>query len=149
MRVGIAADHGGLSLKDQIVEALRGEGYTIVDFGAVRLDLTDDYPDFVIPMAQAVARCEVDRGIAICGSGVGASIAANKVRGIRAGLCADYYSAHQGVEHNNMNVLCLGARVVSFPLAWDLVQAFLTAQFSHDVRHKRRLEKIARLEGKK
>jgi ribose 5-phosphate isomerase B len=148
MHIGVAADHGGLALKEEIVTALRKEGHTVLDFGATRLDLADDYPDFVIPMAQAVARREVERGIAICGSGVGASIAANKVPGVRAGLCADYYSAHQGVEHDNMNVLCLGARVIGPSLALDLTQAFLKAHFTDEERHKRRLGKVEKLESK-
>ncbi|MGH7847097.1 MAG: RpiB/LacA/LacB family sugar-phosphate isomerase [Candidatus Binatia bacterium] len=148
MRIGVAADHGGLALKEQIVTALRNEGHTIIDFGATQLDWADDYPDFVVPMAQAVSRHEVERGIAICGSGVGASIAANKVSGVRAGLCADCYSAHQGVEHDSMNVLCLGARVIGPSLALDLAQAFLKAEFTHEERHKRRLAKIDKLESR-
>jgi ribose 5-phosphate isomerase B len=148
MRIGIAADHGGLALKVLIATALRNEGHTVVDFGAVQLDLADDYPDFVVPMAQAVARLEVERGVAICGSGVGASIAANKVSGVRAGLSGDCYSAHQGVEHDDMNVLCLGARVTGPSLALELTQAFLRAQFTNEERHRRRLAKIAQLDGK-
>jgi RpiB/LacA/LacB family sugar-phosphate isomerase len=149
MRIGIAADHGGLALKVLIVTALRNEGHTVADFGAAQLNMEDDYPDFVVPMAQAVARREVERGVAICGSGVGASIAANKVPGVRAALCGDCYSAHQGVEHDDMNVLCLGARVTGPSLALELTQAFLKAQFTSEERHARRLAKIAQLDGNK
>ncbi|HWP59706.1 MAG TPA: RpiB/LacA/LacB family sugar-phosphate isomerase [Candidatus Acidoferrales bacterium] len=147
MRVGVAADHGGFPLKEQIVAALKTDGHSVVDFGAERLDPADDYPDFVIPLARAVAQAEVDRGIAICGSGVGASVAANKVPGVRAGLCGDCYSVRQGVEHDDMNVLCLGARVVGFALAWELVRIFLNAKFTGEERHRRRLAKIANLEA--
>ena len=147
MRVGLAADHGGLELKERIADSLRGEGYEIMDFGAAELDRDDDYPDFVIPLARSVADGKVDRGIAICGSGVGACVAANKVPGVRAGLIHDVYSAHQGVEDDNMNVLCLGARVMGYALAWELVQTFLAAGFKGDERFKRRLHKIAELEG--
>jgi ribose 5-phosphate isomerase B len=147
MRIGVAADHGGLDLKKPIVTALHNEGHTVIDFGATQLDLADDYPDFVIPLARAVSRGEVDRGVAICGSGVGASVAANKVSGVRAGLCSDCYSARQGVEHDDMNVLCLGARVIGFALAWELTESFLNAQFTAEERHQRRLAKIAKLES--
>lgn len=146
MRLGIAADHGGWQLKEELAAALRNEGHEVVDFGAQRLDPADDYPDFVVPLAQAIARGEVERGVAVCGSGVGASITANKVPGVRAALCVDCYSARQGVEHDDMNLLCLGGRVVGFALAWELVQAFLNARFSGEERHRRRLAKMQRLE---
>jgi ribose 5-phosphate isomerase B len=146
MRLGIAADHGGWQLKEELAAALRNEGHEVVDFGARRLDPADDYPDFVIPLAQAIAKGEVERGLAVCGSGVGASIAANKVRGVRAALCLDCYSARQGVEHDDMNLLCLGGRVVGFALAWELVRIFLDARFSGEERHRRRLAKVQRLE---
>jgi ribose 5-phosphate isomerase B len=146
MRIGVAADHGGVELKDKIVEAMRRQGHEIVDFGAHSVAPGDDYPDFVVPLAHAVAKAEVERGIAVCGSGVGASIAANKVRGVRACLCHDYFSAHQGVEDDAMNVLCLGGRVVGHALAWELVQAFLAAKFSGAERHSRRLAKVTALE---
>ncbi len=146
MQIGIAADHGGFELKGQVTQALRDSGHHVRDFGADRLDPGEDYPDFVIPLAKAVAGGEVERGLAICGSGVGASIAANKVAGVRAALIHEVYSAHQGVEHDNMNVLCLGARVVGFALAWDLMQSFLAARFSGAERHRRRLAKLEALE---
>ena len=146
MRVGLAADHGGFEMKQALAEGLRRQGYQVVDFGAARLDDGDDYPDFVVPLAQAVASGAVERGIALCGSGIGASVAANKIVGVRAGLVHDGYSAHQGVEHDAMNVLCLGARVIGPALAADLVRIFLSAEFSGEGRHRRRLAKIAVLE---
>ena len=146
MRVGIAADHGGLTLKEQLAESLRGSGYEVVDFGAHRLDPGDDYPDFVIPLAKAIGAREIERGVAICGSGVGASIAANKVPGVRAGLIHDVFSAHQGVEDDNMNVFCLGGKVIGSALAWELLQKFLAARFSGAPRHLRRIEKVQAIE---
>ncbi|MDH4268650.1 MAG: RpiB/LacA/LacB family sugar-phosphate isomerase [Deltaproteobacteria bacterium] len=147
MRVGIAADHGGFALKGQIAEALRAADYEVVDFGAQELNPADDYPDFIIPMAKAVAGGGVDRGVAVCGSGVGACVAANKIPGVRAALILDVFSAHQGVEDDDMNVICLGGRVTGFALAWDLLQAFLTARFIGADRHRRRLGKVAALEN--
>lgn len=149
MRVGIAADHGGFALKAPVAEALRAAGYEVVDFGAHKLDPADDYPDLITPMAQAVAGGAVDRGVALCGSGVGACVAANKVAGVRAALILDIFSAHQGVEDDDMNVICLGGRVTGFALAWDLIQAFLTARFTGGERHQRRLDKISALEGRR
>jgi len=149
MRIGIAADHGGLTLKGQLADSLRGLGYEVVDFGAHHLDPEDDYPDFVIPLANAIAAGEVDRGVAICGSGVGASIAANKVPGVRAGLIHDVFSAHQGVEDDDMNVFCLGGNVIGSALAWELLQAFLSAHFSAAPRHRRRVAKVQALEKQK
>jgi ribose 5-phosphate isomerase B len=146
MRVGIAADHGGFELKTNLASALEAAGYEVVDFGARELVAGDDYPDFVVPMARAVASGEVDRGLAICGSGVGASVAANKVRGVRAALITDPFSAHQGVEDDDMNVMCLGGRVSGHALAWELVQMFLNARFKGAERFKRRLAKISELE---
>jgi ribose 5-phosphate isomerase B len=146
MRVGIAADHGGFELKTQLAEAIRSLGYEVVDLGAHEYDPDDDYPDFVIPLARSVAQGEVDRGIAVCGSGVGACVAANKIRGVRAGLISEVFSAHQGVEDDDMNVMCLGGRVSCFALAWDHIQVFLTAQFKGEERFHRRLGKIAALE---
>lgn len=146
MRVGMAADHGGFALKEQISEVLRGEGYEVVDFGAYILNPEDDYPDYIVPLARAVAQKEVDRGVAICGSGVGAAIAASKVPGVRAALITDAYSAHQGVEHDDMNLICLGGWVTGYALARDLIQGFLKASFSGLERHQRRLDKVARLE---
>ena len=146
MRVGIAADHGGFALKEQVAESLRGSGYEVVDFGAHQLNPGDDYPDFIIPLARAVAAGEVERGVALCGSGVGASIAANKVPGVRAGLIHDVFSAHQGVEDDDMNVFCLGGKVIGSALAWELIETFLAAHFSGAQRHKRRLAKVQALE---
>lgn len=146
MRVGLAADHGGFELKEQMLEELRGAGYEIVDYGAQEYYAQDDYPDFVVPLARAVAQGEVDRGIAICGSGVGASVAANKVRGVRAALIHDSFSAHQGVEDDDMNIMCLGGRVTCYALAWELIQTFLKSRFKGLPRFQRRLDKVAALE---
>lgn len=146
LRIGIATDHGGFALKDDLVARLRAAGYTIIDFGAHALIPDDDYPDYVVPLARAVAAGELERGIAICGSGVGASVCANKIRGVRAALIHDHFSAHQSVEDDHMNVLCLGARVIGAELAWDVVLEFLDARPSSDKRHLRRLEIVARLE---
>src|SRR5215475_10160172 len=146
MRIGIATDHGGFWLKEDLLARLAAAGHEVVDFGADRLDSGDDYPDYVIPLAQAVAAGEVGRGIAVCGSGVGASVCANKVPGVRAGLISDHFSARQGVEDDDMNIICLGARTMGSFLAWDLVEAFLAAEFSHADRHMRRLAKVASLE---
>lgn len=146
MRIGIAADHAGFAVKEELKKDLQGASHEIVDFGARRLDPEDDYPDFVAPLARAVAKGEVERGIAICGSSIGACIAANKVAGARAGPCSDHYSAHQGVEHDDMNVICLGGRVIGYALAWEMIQTFLAARFSGEERHRRRLKKIAALE---
>jgi len=147
MRVGIATDHGGYALKEELVSHLRTDGYEVVDFGAHAFDAADDYPDFVVPLARAVAAGEVDRGVAICGSGVGASVCANKVAGIRAGLVHDHFSAQQGVQDDDMNVICMGGRTVGPAVAWDLVQTFLACAFSHAERHVRRLDKVASLEA--
>ena len=149
MRVGIATDHGGLSLKEEFVSQLREAGHEVVDFGAHSLNSGDDYPDFVIPLARAVAAGKVDRGVAICGSGVGASVCANKVPGVRAGLVHDHFSAKQGVEEDHTNILCMGGRTVGPEVAWDLVQTFLAAQFSQAERHLRRLGKVTSLEAGK
>jgi ribose 5-phosphate isomerase B len=146
MRVGVAADHGGFSLKEILKRQLSLQGFEVIDFGAYALEPGDDYPDFVIPLAQAVAQHELERGLAICGSGVGACMAANKVPGVRACLIHDYYSAHQGVEHDDMNLLCLGGQIVGEALARDLVHAFLNARFTGEERHRRRLAKITALQ---
>ncbi len=145
LRVAIGADHGGFALKDYIVRCLR-EAYQLLDLGAFTLDPQDDYPDYAAAVARAVASGEAERGVVICGSGVGACIVANKVPGVRACLCHDTYSAHQGVEHDDMNVLCLGARVVGGELAEELVTAFLKAEFSGDERHCRRLQQVLTIE---
>jgi ribose 5-phosphate isomerase B len=147
MKIGIAADHGGYALKKFIHPYLISLGYEVKDFGAFELDDKDDYPDFVVPLAKAVASREVDRGLAICGSGVGASVAANKIVGVRAALVHDHFSAHQGVEDDNLNLLCLGGRVIGNMLAQEIVQTFLNAQFTGFERHLRRLHKVHLLEN--
>jgi ribose 5-phosphate isomerase B len=146
MRIGIATDHGGFELKEDVRVRLHQAGHMVIDFGAHLLVPDDDYPDFVIPLGQAVAAGKVDRGVAICGSGVGASVCLNKVRGVRACLIEDHFSARQGVEDDNLNVLCLGGRIEGPELAWDLIQTFLAAKFSQAERHLRRLRKEAALE---
>jgi ribose 5-phosphate isomerase B len=144
--IGIAADHGGFELKLKITELLKSAGYPVVDFGAHALVPGDDFPDFVVPLAQAVAAGKVAKGLALCGSGVGACVAANKVRGARAALITDPFSAHQGVEDDHMNLICLGGRVTGYALSWDLIQIFLKARYKGEERFKRRLAKIAKLE---
>ena len=146
MKIALAADHGGFEMKQALITKLRGVGHEVSDFGAAKLDPDDDYPDYIIPLARAVAAGEVDRGIVICGSGVGASVAANKIAGIRAGLCHDHYSVRQGVEDDDMNVLCLGGRVMGIEVAWDHAQTFIAAMFSGAERHVRRLTKVSQLE---
>jgi ribose 5-phosphate isomerase B len=146
MRVGIAADHGGFELKEQLQQELKSLGHMVVDYGAHEYAPQDDYPDLVVPLARAVAQGEVERGLAFCGSGVGASVAANKVPGARAALITDPFSAHQGVEDDDMNIICLGGRVTGYALAWELIQIFLKAKFKGGDRFKRRLDKINALE---
>lgn len=146
MRIGIAADHGGFAMKERIAEAIKSTGNDVTDFGALLLDPADDYPDFVIPLAKAVAGGEVDRGIALCSSGVGASIVANKIPGVHAALINDNFSAHQGVEDDDMNIICLGSLVIGNALALELVETFIAASFSGAERHRRRLAKIEVLE---
>jgi RpiB/LacA/LacB family sugar-phosphate isomerase len=146
MRIGIAADHGGFELKVYLAERVRAAGHEVVDFGAATLNPGDDFPDFVVPLARAVAAGAVSRGIALCGSGVGAAIVANKVPGARACLISDSFSARQGVEDDAMNVLCLGGLTVGHALAWELVQAFLSATYLGSERFARRLAKVAELE---
>ncbi len=146
MRIGIAADHGGFELKTQLILTLTVAGYLVTDFGAAELVEGDDYPDFVVPLARAVSAGEISRGLAICGSGVGASVAANKVSGVRAALISDSFSAHQGVEDDHMNVMCLGGRIIGTALAWELVQAFLNAEYKNEEKYARRLAKVAALE---
>lgn len=145
LSVAVGADHGGFALKKELVPRL-GESYEVLDLGAHELDTTDDYPDFVRTVTQAVISGRAERGIIICGSGVGAAVAANKVPGVRAAICHDIYSAHQGVEHDDMNVLCLGARVIGSELARELAIAFLEARFTGEERHRRRLEKVLAIE---
>jgi ribose 5-phosphate isomerase B len=142
MKIGIATDHGGFGLKQELVSRLRAAGHEVVDFGANELNAGDDYPDFVFPLAKAVAAGELARGIAICGSGGGASVCANQVRGVRACLIHDHFSAKQGVEDDHMNILCMGGRTVGAEVAWDLVSTFVAAEFSGAERHLRRLKKV-------
>ncbi len=146
MRIAIAADHAGFSLKQELLPFLKDTGHQIADLGAYQYDGLDDYPDFAKAVADAVAMGKADRGIVVCGSGVGAGIAASKVMGVRASVCHDTYSAHQGVEHDDMNVLCLGGRIVGIEVARELVTAFLTAQFTGEDRHQRRLNKLKAIE---
>jgi ribose 5-phosphate isomerase B len=148
VRIGIAADHGGFKLKEFLVKILSEGNYEVIDFGDRNLRNDDDYPDFVIPLADAVANGTVERGIAICGSGVGACIAVNKVVGARGGLITEKFSAKQGVEDDNMNIICLGGRVITQSLARELVNIFLKAKFSGAERHKRRLAKVAAIENR-
>ena len=145
--IGIASDHGGYELKEYLAGKLREAGHEVIEFGDRQSKPDDDYPDFVVPLARAVARGDLQRGVAICGSGVGASVAANKVAGVRACLIHETFSAHQGVEDDDLNVICLGGLVVGRALAWELVQTFLAARFSGTERHRRRLAKVADLEN--
>jgi ribose 5-phosphate isomerase B len=145
-RIGIAADHGGFTLKQHLAAMLTKSGYEVVDFGNLQDDADDDYPDYVLPLAHALARGEVDRGVAVCGSGVGACVAANKVAGVRACLINDSFSARQGVEDDDLNMICLGGRVIGNSLAWELLKIFLAAAFSRAARHCRRLAKVSQLE---
>lgn len=146
MKVGVAADHGGFDLKEELKSVLAKAGHEVKDFGAFKLDSEDDYPDLVVPLAKAVGSKEVEKGIAICGSGVGAAIAANKINGVRAALINDHFSAHQGVEDDDMNLLCLGGRITGVMAAQEYVKAFLQASFSGAERHQRRLQKVKQLE---
>jgi ribose 5-phosphate isomerase B len=148
MRVAIASDSGGFALKGEVVPWLCCLGCEVVDFGAYQLNPADEYPEFVIPFARAVAAGQIERGVALCGSGVGASIAANKVPGVRAGLIHDVFSAHQGVEDNDMNIICLGGKVVGPALALELIETFVTAHFSGAPRYRRRLWEVQALEHK-
>jgi ribose 5-phosphate isomerase B len=146
MKIAIATDHGGYPLKAEMIQALKRAGHEPIDLGAFSIDPNDDYPDFALAVGKAVQSHQAERGIVICGSGVGACVAANKLKGIRAGLCHDTYSAHQGVEHDNMNVLCLGARVIGSELAREIVLAFAGAIFNGEERHVRRLNKVLKIE---
>jgi ribose 5-phosphate isomerase B len=147
MKIAVAADHAGYELKNHLRGVIEKLGHTVTDLGAHNAE-PSDYPDFAEAIGKAVQSGAVERGVLICGSGVGASIAANKLHGIRAAICHDAYSAHQGVEHDNMNILVLGSRVIGPALAEDLVEAFLKANFTNEARHVRRLEKVNRLESK-
>jgi ribose 5-phosphate isomerase B len=146
MRVGIATDHGGFGLKEDLIARLRAAGHELIDFGSYSLDPDDDYPDHIIPLARAVALGTVERGVAVCGSGVGASVCANKIPGVRAGLVSDHFSARQGVEDDHMNMICMGGRTIGSFAAWDIIEAFLAASYSQAPRHLRRLAKVAALE---
>ena len=148
MNIGLAADHGGFELKEKIKAHLKDSGHEVSDFGAHEYNNNDDYPDFIIPMAKSVAGGSVERGIAVCGSGVGASVAANKISGVRAALIHEGFSAHQGVEDDDINILCLGGRVIGPELAFELIDTFLKARFSGAERHLRRLSKVNALEKK-
>lgn len=147
MKIGIAADHAGFELKEKIAPYVRELGHEVKDFGAYQMNKQDDYPDFAVPLARAVAGKEVEKGIAICGSGVGASIAANKIAGARAALVNDHFSAHQGVEDDDMNIICIGARITGEMAAQEFIYAFLAANFSNEERHLRRLNKVKELES--
>jgi len=146
MKTGIAADHAGFEQKQQLIKQLKSDGYDVVDYGAFAFDAEDDYPDIIVPLAKAIAAGEVDRGIAVCGSGVGVSIAANKIHGVRAALVTENYSAHQGVEHDDMNLLCLGGRVIGPALIYELSITFLKAAYHGEARFQRRLDKVIALE---
>jgi ribose 5-phosphate isomerase B len=148
MKVGVGADHGGFEMKQQLTQLLSAEGYEVVDFGNKVKDNNDDYPDFAIPLARAVATGAIERGVLVCGSGVGASVAANKIVGARAALCHDDFSARQGVEDDNMNIICFGGRTMGIAVAWDCTQNFLAARFSGAERHRRRLAKVTQLEAR-
>src|SRR6202162_1624056 len=143
MKVGIAADHGGYQMKQKMYILLGAIGHKVVDFGNLSYDRDDDYPDFAIPLARAVAAGVVERGVLLCGSGIGASVAANKIEGVRAAVCHDDFSARQGVEDDHMNMLCLGGLTTGVAVAWNCVKGFLAAKFSGAVRHRRRLAKVS------
>ena len=147
MRIGIGADHAGYDLKASLIDSLQAHGHEVVDAGAFGLDATDDYPDVAKAVAELVVSSRVERGVIACGSGVGACVAANKVRGVRASVCHDTYSARQGVEHDDMNVLCLGQRSVGVELAKEVVEVFVSAAFSGEERHRRRLDKVLAMEA--
>ena len=147
MQIAIGADHAGFQLKEELTQAIRAAGHVVNDLGACEYNAADDYPDFALAVARTVVAGEAERGFVICGSGVGASVAANKVRGARAAVCHDSYSARQGVEHEDLNVLCLGARVIGVELAREVIWAYLGARFSQEERHQRRLSKILAAEN--
>ena len=145
MRIALGCDHGGFPLKQRVASVIQAAGHTVVNCGTDS-DCSVDYPDYALRVGQVIVSGEADRGILLCGSGVGISVAANKIPGIRAGVCHDIYSAHQGVEHDDMNVLCLGARIVGEEVAVELVRAFINAQFTQEERHLRRLNKVLQIE---
>ena len=146
MKIAMASDHAGLVLKDSLKPLVAQLGHEIVDVGAHTNDPLDDYPDFALLLGQAIVAGKAQRGLLFCGSGIGASVAANKITGIRAGNCTDHYSAHQGVEHDDMNVLVIGGRIVGGAVAEEMVRAFLAAKFTGEPRHQRRLDKVLAIE---
>lgn len=148
MKIGIAADHAGFEQKKELLVLLAGAGFKVKDFGAYSYEPADDYPDVVLPLAEAVSKGEIHKAIAVCGSGVGVSVAANKVPGVRAALITETYSAHQGVEHDDMNLLCLGGRVIGVVLMWEIIQAYLKAGYDGGGRFQRRLDKVIAIEHK-
>lgn len=148
MKIGIVADHAGFESKQQLLKMLTDNGYDVKDYGAFTYVSTDDYPDIVVPLGEAIAKGEVDRGIAVCGSGVGVSVVANKMPGVRAALITETYSAHQGVEHDDMNLLCLGGRVIGLVLMWEIIKAYLNARYDGGERFQRRLDKVIAIEHK-
>ena len=147
MKIAVGADHAGYVAKEPVKALLESQGHEVVDVGAHEMDPSDDYPDIAKVLADTVANGDVDRGIMLCGSGVGASVAANKVRGVRASVCHDTYSAHQGVEHDDMNVLCMGARIIGEELVKEIAGSFASARFSGEERHQRRLDKVLKMEA--
>jgi len=147
MKIGIAADHAGFAQKNQLLEQLKSAGYEVEDFGAFAYNADDDYPDIVVPLAKAIANGEVHKGIAVCGSGVGVSVAANKIKGVRAALITETYSAHQGVEHDDMNLLCIGGRVLGQALIWEIAETFAKAKYDGGERFQRRLDKVIAIEN--
>lgn len=148
MKIALSADHGGFELKNYLVKWLQDKKYEVIDLGNQVYDKNDDYPDFARVIAEAVSAGKAEKGITICGSGVGACITANKVRGARASVCHDTYSAHQGVKHDKMNVLCIGARIIGVELAKEIVSAFINAEFINEERFKRRFDKVIELENR-
>jgi ribose 5-phosphate isomerase B len=148
MKVAISCDHGGFEYKNDLLKLIGDVGHEVIDLGAFNKDPSDDYPDCAAALANALLNGEAERGILICGSGVGVSVAANKFKGIRAGVCHDTYSAHQCVEHDDVNVVCIGQRVIGIELAREIITIFLAAKFSHESRHERRLAKIKAIEAK-
>jgi ribose 5-phosphate isomerase B len=146
MKIGLAADHAGFEQKQKLIQQLTEQGHEVTDYGAASYDATDDYPDIIVPLGMALFHKEVERGIAVCGSGVGVSVAANKIPGVRAALITESYSAHQGVEHDDMNLLCIGGRVIGPMLIQELVHAFLNAKYNGEERFARRLNKVIALE---
>ncbi len=147
MRVAVGADHAGFNLRDAVISTIEAEGHQVIDLGAQCYDAEDDYPDRAAPVAEAVTNGKADRGVIVCGSGIGAAITANKYRGVRASVCHDSYSAAQGVEHDDMNVLCIGGRIIGEAIATQLVEAFLSAKMGEEERYHRRLNKINNIEA--